>query len=411
MSHSFRTAAVHAGRADLGSLGVHALPLDLSTTNPLSSLAEANVSLDTMAHGGQPQGCSVYARLHNPTVSRFEEALAGLEGSEEAVAFSSGMAAMTACLLAAHEQGNHVVAIRPLYGGTDHLLASGLLGTEVTWSSAEGVADAMRSDTALVILETPANPTLDLIDIDMVVKQARGVPVLVDSTFATPVLQRPIEHGARIVLHSATKFLGGHGDVIAGVVATDGEWAAALRRVRVVTGGILHPLAAYLLHRGLQTLPVRVEAAQRSASEIAYRLQDHSGVEKALFPGLPGSDPLGLVGRQMEGPGAIVAFEVTGGREVASRVLEEVRLMTPAVSLGSTDTLIQHPAGLTHHVVDPEARSSCGISESLLRISVGLESVDDLWADLSGAIDRATLARPRQGPVLAAAGTGYRELG
>lgn len=389
MDHSLRTNAVHAGRADLSELGVHALPLDLSTTNPLPSLQEANQSLDTMAHGGHPQGCSVYARLHNPTVGRFEEALAGLEGSDEAVAFSSGMAAMTACLLAAREQGRHVVAIRPLYGGTDHLLASGLLGMEVSWSTPAGVADAIRPDTALVILETPGNPTLELVDIEMVVRQAQGVPVLVDSTFATPVLQRPLEHGARIVLHSATKFLGGHGDVIAGVVATDGEWAAALRRVRVVTGGILHPLAAYLLHRGLQTLPVRVEAAQRNAMEIINRLQKHPAVDRVLFPGLAGSDPLGVMERQMDGPGAVLAFEVYGGREVAAKVLEEVQLMTPAVSLGSTDTLIQHPAGLTHHVVDPEARSSCGISESLLRISVGLEDVDDLWTDLSGALDAA----------------------
>ena len=392
MGHSFRTNAVHAGRADLGDLGVHALPLDLSTTNPLTSLAEANQSLDIMAHGGKPQGSSVYARLHNPTVGRFEEALARLEGADEAVAFSSGMAAMTACLLAAREHGNHVVAIRPLYGGTDHLLASGLLGMEVSWSSPEGVADALRPDTALVILETPGNPTLDLVDIEMVVKQARGIPVLVDSTFATPVLQRPLEHGAWIVLHSATKFLGGHGDVIAGVVATDEKWAAALRRVRVVTGGILHPLAAYLLHRGLQTLPVRVEAAQRSAIEIANRLQEHPTVERVLFPGLPRMDPLGLVGRQMDGPGAIVAFEMAGGRGAAETVLEQVRLMTPAVSLGSTDTLIQHPAALTHHVVDPQARECCGISQGLLRISVGLEDVDDLWTDLSQAIDRATLA-------------------
>lgn len=391
MGYTFRTKAVHAGRADLAALGVHALPLDLSTTNPLPSLAGANQSLDTMARGGHPQGSSVYARLHNPTVGRFEEALAGLEKADEAVAFSSGMAAMTACLLAAREQGDHVVAIRPLYGGTDHLLASGLLGMEVSWSSPEGVADAIRPDTALVILETPANPTLELVDVEMVVRQAKRIPVLVDSTFATPVLQRPLEHGARIVLHSATKFLGGHGDVIAGVVATDEEWAAALRRVRVVTGGILHPLAAYLLHRGLQTLPVRVEAAQRSAVEIARRLQDHPVVESVFFPGLPGSDPLGIVGRQMDGPGSIVAFAVSGGRESAARILAEVKLMTPAVSLGSTDTLIQHPAGLTHHVVDAQARDRCGISEGLLRISVGLEDVDDLWSDLSGALDAATL--------------------
>lgn len=395
MSYSFRTDAVHGGRSDLADLGVHALPLDLSTTNPLQSLGEATRSLDEMAHGGRPQGSSVYARLHNPTVDRFEVALAKLETAAEAVAFSSGMAAITACLLAAREHGDHIVAIRPLYGGTDHLLASELLGMEVSWSPPEGVADAIRPETALVILETPANPTLELVDIEMVVKQAANVPVLVDSTFATPVLQRPLEHGARIVVHSATKFLGGHGDVVAGVVATDEKWAAALRRVRVATGGILHPLAAYLLHRGLQTLPIRVEAAQKSAIELTRRLGEHPSVTRVFFPSLPDCDPLQLMTRQMMGPGALIAFEVRGGREAAASILESVRLMTPAVSLGSTDTLIQHPAGLTHHVVSPEDRQCCGISENLIRISVGLEDVEDLWSDLSRSLDSVSSTSDR----------------
>lgn len=400
MAHSIRTNAVHGGRADLADLGVHAPPLDLSSTNPLPSLEEATRSLDAMAHGGCPQGTSVYARLHNPTVDRFEQALAQLEGAAESVAFSSGMAALTACLLAARESGKHVVAIRPLYGGTDHLLASELLGMDVTWALPQGVADAIRPETTLVILETPANPTLELVDIEMVARQAGSIPVLVDSTFTTPILQRPLEHGASLVVHSATKFLGGHGDVVAGVVATDETWAAALRRVRVATGGILHPLAAYLLHRGLQTLPIRVEAAQKSAIEIARRLQEHPGIARVYFPSLPECDPLQLVGRQMSGPGALVAFEVCGGRQAAARVLEEVRLMTPAVSLGSTDTLIQHPAGLTHHVVAPEDRKCCGISEGLLRISVGLEDVEDLWADLSRAVEKAVPAAQRVSAVV-----------
>ena len=162
--------------------------------------------------------------------------------------------------------------------------------------------------------------------------------------------------------------------------------------MRVVTGGILHPLAAYLLHRGLQTLPIRVEAAQTSAVELAKRLGRHPSVERVFFPGLADCDPLKLVGRQMAGPGSLVAFEVRGGREMAGRVLESVRLMTPAVSLGSTDTLIQHPAGLTHHVVPAEDRECCGISENLIRVSVGLEDVDDLWDDLAGALTLASRA-------------------
>lgn len=388
---AFETLAVHAGREDFNSLGVHAPPLDLSTTNPLPDPEVGGASLEAMALGGAPQGSSVYARLHNPTVARFEQALARLEGGRDAVAFASGMAALSAALLAAQRDGKrHVVAVRPLYGGTDHLLASNLLGTEVSWAEPEGIAAAIRPDTALVIVETPANPTLELLDIARVVRDAQGVPVLVDSTFATPVLQRPIEHGATLVLHSATKYLGGHGDVIAGVVVSNNpEWTAALRQIRVGTGAVLHPFAGYLLHRGLQTLALRVRAAQENAARIARRLLEHPAVAEVFYPGLPGRDPQGLVGRQMAGPGAMLSFTVRGGYEAALRLLRSVELCTPAVSLGSLDTLIQHPASMTHRVVDPEAREAHGIGPSLVRLSVGIEHVDDIWADLARALDRS----------------------
>jgi methionine-gamma-lyase len=390
---SFETMAVHAGRDKLTELGVHAPPIDLSTTYPTGPLAEATVSMDAMEQGGPPTGSPIYARLHNPTVARYEAALASLEGAEGAVAFGSGMAALTAALLAAREEGkNHVVAVRPLYGGSDALLAEGLLGHEVSFVTPDGIEAAVRPGTALVVLETPGNPTLRLVDIEDAVRQAGGVPVLVDSTFMTPVLQRPLELGATMVLHSATKFLGGHGDVIAGVVATSEEWARRLRKVRVLTGAILHPMAAFLLHRGLPTLAVRVRTAQDGARIIAERLAHHPQVSAVHYPGLPGHDPRGLVGRQMAGPGCILAFEVAGGFEAAGRVLEAVRLMVPAVSLGTTDTLIQHPAGLTHHCMSEEARKSTGISEGLLRISVGLEDPEDLWADLAQALEKAAAA-------------------
>jgi methionine-gamma-lyase len=407
---SLRTLAVHAGRDDLGALGVHAPPLDLSTTYPVPDLEAAGHSLDALIAGGAPSGSPVYARLHNPTVARFEGALAALEGAEAAVAFGSGMAALTAALLAARGAHGgpprpHVVALRPLYGGSDHLLASGLLGCETTFAGAEGLRAALRPDTGLVIVETPANPTLDLLDVTRAVADARGVPVLVDSTFATPVLQRPLEHGATLVLHSATKFLGGHGDALGGVVACGGEWAARLRQVRIATGGVLHPLGAYLLHRGLGTLALRVNAAQQGAARLATRLADHPGVTRVLYPGLPGGDPHGLVGRQMDGPGALLAFEVEGGFAAAARLVRALRLITPAVSLGSVDTLIQHPAALTHRVVDPAARHATGIAAGLLRLSVGLEDPADLWSDLSAALDVARRAQPE---VVAAGGAGCR---
>jgi len=377
------TVAVHAGRHDLGALGVHAPPIDLSSTYPVPDLDEAVTALDALAAGEAEAGNPVYARLCNPTVRRFEQGLAELEGTEDCVAFASGMAALTACLLAACSERRHVVALRPLYGGTDHLLACGLLGIEVTWAEADTIAASIRPETGLVLLETPQNPTLGQVNIAAVVAAAGGVPVLVDNTFATPILQNPSRHGAALTLHSATKFLGGHGDVVAGAVACDVGWACRLRQVRILTGALLHPLGAYLLHRSLPTLPFRVREAQERARVLAGLLADHPAVERVLYPEADGV--------QLLGPGAVIAFEVAGGRDSAAIVMDSVRLVTPAVSLGSTDSLIEYPAGLTHRLVDPDARQAAGITDGLLRVSVGLEDAHDLWCDLSGALDRVPL--------------------
>jgi len=381
-AHSFATRAVHAGRDDFAELGVHAAPIDLSTTYPAVDCAGEAARIEEFASGAQPAGSPIYARLHNPTVARFESALAELEGAESAVAFASGMAAMSACLLATAAAGKrHVVAVRPLYGGSDHLLGSGLLGTEVTWAEPKGVAAEIRPDTGLVIVESPANPTLTELDLAALADDCGQVPLLVDNTFATPVLQRPLGLGALVVLHSATKFLGGHGDVLGGVVACGEDFARGLRQIRVATGGVLHPLAGYLLLRGLATLPVRVRAAQASAHELALRLSAHPKIAAVHYPGLAVDRP-----GQMDGGGALVAFEVDGD---AHEVVAAVELITPAVSLGSVDTLIQHPASLTHRVVRAADREAGGIGENLLRVSVGLEDVEDLWSDLSRALDLA----------------------
>ncbi|WP_340556070.1 trans-sulfuration enzyme family protein [Streptomyces sp. GSL17-111] len=373
------THAVHAGREDLAALGLHAAPLDLSTTYPSSDSRSEGLRLDEFAAtGAQLEGPPVYARLDNPTVGRFEQALARLEGTESAVAFASGMAALTAVLLARSAAGlRHVVAVRPLYGCSDHLLSGGLLGTEVTWTDPEGIADAVRPDTALVMVETPANPTLAEVDLDAVARACGQVPLLVDNTFATPVLQRPLEHGARFVLHSATKYLGGHGDVLGGVVACDEEFARDLRRIRFATGGVLHPLAGYLLLRGLSTLPVRVKEQSATAAELARRLAADPRVTAVHYPRLGG---------------AMVAFEV---RDDPHEVISGVRLITPAVSLGSVDTLIQHPGSISHRIVAAGDREAGGISEKLLRMSVGLEDVEDLWQDLDLALSGL---RPRPEP-------------
>ncbi|MFY1675953.1 MULTISPECIES: trans-sulfuration enzyme family protein [unclassified Streptomyces] len=369
-TRALATEAVHAGRDDLAAQGLHAPPIDLSTTYPSHDSRGEAERIDSFATtGAEPEGPPVYGRLGNPTVARFETALAKLEGTESAVAFASGMAALSAVLLARASMGlRHVVAVRPLYGCSDHLLTAGLLGSEVTWTDPAGIAASLRPDTGLVLVESPANPTLAEIDLEGVADSCGSVPLLVDNTFATPVLQRPAEHGARMILHSATKYLGGHGDVLAGVVACDEEFAGRLRQIRFATGGVLHPLAGYLLLRGLSTLPVRVRAASANAAELAARLAADPRVERVHYPRIGG---------------AMVAFETYGDPH---RVTAGVRLVTPAVSLGSVDTLIQHPASISHRIVDADDRRGAGVGERLLRLSVGLEDVEDLWADLDRAL-------------------------
>ena len=398
------SVAVHAGRGDLRALGVHALPIDLSTTYPFERLDDAVASLDAMMGGAAPtaEGGAVYSRLHSPTVARFEAGYAEVEGAEAGVAFASGMAAFTAALLAARADGkNHVVGVRPTYGTTDRLLSSGLLGLDVTWTDEGGVGAAVRDDTALVCVETPVNPTLDLVDISGVVEAAGDVPVCVDSTFGTPVLQHPLDQGAALVWHSATKFIGGHGDVLAGVVGGSEAWAARLRLVRILTGAVLHPQGAYLLHRGLATMPLRVRRAQETATALAARLSEHGGVGRVYHPSVDGRDPRGLVGaqtagagRQMSGPGPMLAFEVLGpdgeadgpgAFAAASAFLGRLRLATAAVSLGSTDTLAQHPAGLTQRA----AGGAGGVATGLVRVSVGLEAEADVWDDFRHALGGA----------------------
>lgn len=383
-----RTHAVHGGRDDLADLGVHAPPIDFSTTYPVADHALGGESLGAWADGASQAASPVYARLHNPTVARFERALAQLEHTETAVAFGSGMAAISAVIQAACTMTGkrHVLAVRPLYGGTDHLLSTGLLGTTTDHVRADGVRAGVRPETGLVIVESPANPNLDLVDIGAIVEQAGDVPVMVDNTFATPVLQNPADLGATYVVHSATKYLGGHGDVLGGVVACAEPMAGPLRQVRILTGAILHPLGGYLLHRGFATLPVRIAAAQATAAELAARLAAHPGVLDVRFPGLPGQDPAGLIGRQQRGPGAMLAFTTAGDPDV---VVGKLGLITPAVSLGSVDTLIERPAALTHRLVDGADRAACGVPDNLLRLSVGLEDVDDLWSDLDAALTAA----------------------
>jgi methionine-gamma-lyase len=391
--HRLDTRAVHAGMAGLRESGAHVPPIDFSTTYPLPDVDNGGIAYEELATGHDlgPGRSQVYQRLWQPGVARFEDALADLEGTEGAVAFASGMAALAACLIASVTAGTpHVVAVRPLYGGTDHVLENGLLGTTVTWATVDEITAAIRPDTGLVIVETPANPTLELVDLAQVVAAAGEVPVLVDNTFATPVLQQPARHGATLVLHSATKYLGGHGDVMGGVVATNGDWVQRLRQVRALTGGLLHPMAAYLLHRGLRTLPLRVRAQQQTAQVLAERISAHHAVARVFYPGLPGQDPKGLLGRQLDGPGSIIAVELAGGYDAAARFTESCELIEHAVSLGGIDSLVQHPASLTHRPVAGHAKPGAGI----VRLSIGLEHVDDLTDDVLVALAAADAVTP-----------------
>lgn len=385
------TLVVHAGREDFMKLGVHAPPIDLSTTYPTPDLAIGTASFDALVAGEASAENPIYARLHNPTVARVENAIAQLEGMQACVAYGSGMAALTAVLLNAKSRGNHVLAVRPIYGTSDHLLASGLCGLETEFVNAEHIAKKIRPDTALVIIETPANPTLQLVDIAAAVKAAGTVPVLVDSSFAPACIQRPVEFGAAYVLHSATKFLAGHGDVIAGVVSCSELRAKPLRTVRAATGALLHPLAAFLLQRGLATLNLRVERAQTNAQIIALRLVEHPAVAKVHFPSLHEGAQAEIYHAQMRGPGALMAVELHHGYAAAAAVLATVKLCTPAVSLGSVDTLIQHPAGLTHRVLSEQARQQHGISAGMIRLSIGIEHVEDIWQDIEQALNVAAL--------------------
>ncbi|MGW2811115.1 trans-sulfuration enzyme family protein [Streptomyces sp. NPDC001450] len=381
------TLAVHAGRRRLRELGVGVPPIHRDAFTPLPDIDVGGDSYDSLGAGlaladGQ---VAVYRRLWGPNAARFEEAVAALDGMEDAAAFSTGMAAVNTLFKIVADSGKrHIVAVRPLYGGTDHTLARGPHGIEVTWSTPATVHSALRPDSGLVFVETPANPSLDLIDLEELVRQADGVPVAVDNTFATSVLQTPARHGVALVVTSATKFIGGHGDALGGVISTTQEWAAKLRAERALAGNILSPDEAYMLHRGLQTMPVRVRAQQESARLVAHWLAAHAGVSRVLYPGLPGRDPQGLVGagRQMAGPGSMIAFGMRGGYEAATRVAHSVRLITHAVSLGGVQSLIQHPAAITHRPVENSAKPD----DDLLRLSVGLEDAKDLVSDLDQAM-------------------------
>lgn len=337
----------------------------------------------------------IYSRLGNPTVTELENRIAAMEGGEKGLAFASGMAAVSAVLFALAKAGDHILVSRGIYGCTFGFLTLLEEKYNVTHDfsdleSEEEIRKMIKPNTRLIYLETPINPTMQIIDIRLVVKVAKehGIPVVVDNTFSSPYLQRPLELGCDVVIHSATKYIGGHGDVIAGLVAGRKEFLDDVAMTtRKDIGGVLGPFDAWLLLRGIKTLPIRMDRHCDNAEKLAGRLKQHPAVEKIIYPGDRSHPQYDIAEKQMAKPGGLISFIVKGGKKQAQELMDRLELIKIAVSLGDPETLIQHPATMTHAVVPEEDRMQMGIPDNMLRLSVGLESWEDLWEDLKQALD------------------------
>ena len=377
----FSTRAIHGGQSPDPTTGAVMPPIYATSTYAQSSPG---------VHKGYE-----YSRTQNPTRMAYERCIADLEGGSRGFAFASGMAA-TATLLELVDSGDHVVAMDDLYGGSFRLFervrrrSAKLDFTFADLSDPKAVAAAIGPKTRMVWIETPTNPLLKLVDIAAVVAAARGrgILVVVDNTFGTPWIQRPLELGADIVMHSATKFLNGHSDMVGGVaVVGDAELGERIGFLQNAIGAVGGPFDSFLALRGLKTLPLRMRHSSESALEIASMLERHPRVERVLYPGLPSHPQYALAQRQMANGGSgIVTFFLKGALPEARRFLERLEVFTLAESLGGVESLVDHPAIMTHASVPPEARAKLGISDSLVRLSVGIEDLEDLVADLEAAL-------------------------
>ena len=375
----FDTRAIHAGQPPDAVTGAVVTPITLATTFAQDEVGK---------HGGFE-----YARSDNPTRRAYETCLASLEGAAHGLAFASGLAAEDA-VLRLLRAGDHIVIPNDAYGGTYRLVARVHAGAGIEWSSADltdasAVEAVWRDSTRMVWIETPTNPLLTVVDIAQVAAtaHARGALVVVDNTFATPYLQLPLREGADIVVHSATKYLGGHSDVVGGFVALDDDVRAEeLRFLQNAVGGVPSPFDCYLVLRGLKTLGVRMDRHCENAAAIAALLSSHPAVERVLYPGLPDHPGHAAAARQMRGFGGMVSFLARGGEQAAIDLVARTELFTLAESLGAVESLIEHPGRMTHASA---AGSPLEVPAALVRLSVGIETVDDLLADLSQALDGA----------------------
>jgi len=369
------TLAIHAGQSPDPLHGAVMQPIVLSSTFAQPEPAKP-LRFD-------------YSRSGNPTRASLEACIAALEGGSHGFAFASGCAAATT-LLHTLRPGDHVVCGDDVYGGTYRIFRSVLepmgVGTAfVDLRTVEALERALTAKTRLVWLESPTNPLLRLADIRAIseVVAARGIPLLVDNTFATPMLQRPLDLGATAVLHSTTKYVNGHSDAVGGVIVTrDEELAKQLAFLQNAIGAVPSPFDCYLVLRGIKTLPIRMERHVASALELARRLERATGVRAVFYPGLPSHPQYALAKRQMKGPGGMISLELEGGIAEARRFLSALRIFTLAESLGGVESLAEHPALMTHASLPAEVRRELGIGDGLVRLSVGLEHVEDLWSDL-----------------------------
>jgi methionine-gamma-lyase len=393
-SQGFATRAIHLGYDPLDHEGALTPPLHLTSTFAFES-AEAGGELFAGERAGH-----VYSRISNPTLDLLERRAASLEGAEAGLALASGMGAITSVLWTLLAPGDEVIVDQTLYGCTFAFMHHGLRKfgitvTHVDMTEPENLRAAISDRTRVVYFETPANPNMRLVDIEAVAAIAHegGAQVVVDNTYATPYLTRPITLGADLVVHSATKYLGGHGDLVAGLVVGRAEAIGEIRLVGMkdMTGAVMAPFNAMLVMRGLKTLSLRMERHCASARVVAEWLEGHPEVAAVHYPGLESFGQHALACRQMALPGAMIAFELTGGLEAGRRMMNGLRMIARAVSLGDAETLIQHPASMTHSTYSAEERAEHGISDGLIRLSVGLEDVADILDDLDGALSRTVL--------------------
>lgn len=385
----FNTRMVHGGHYE-DCFGSATVPIYQTSTFAFKS---ARQGADFFA--GKEKGY-IYTRIGNPTLHALEENMASLENGFGAIATGSGMGAVSTIYMALLGQGAHMISTASVYGPSrvimeKHFSRFGVDYTYVDTSDTGRIEKAIRENTRLLYLETPANPTIVLSDIQACAELAHkhNILVVVDNTFSSPYLQNPLDLGADIVFHSVTKFVNGHADIVGGIIISKTEELFhRLRHVMVNLGFNMDPHQAYMVLRGIKTLSLRVEKAQQNAMLIAGWLEKHPKIEWVKYPGLASHPQYGLAKKQMKGPGAMISFEVNGGFKAGETMINSLQLATLAVSLGGVETLVQHPASMTHASLSPEARRQADITDGLVRLSVGIENVEDLIADLEQALNK-----------------------